>query len=757
MRVVVIGGGPAGLYFSLLFKKVRPEARIQVLERNGPSDTFGWGVVFSDETLGGFQEADPESYEEIARSFAYWDSIETHVNGHCVRSTGHGFCGLARKRLLNILQARCEALGVEIEYHREVESLDEFAGVDLILAADGVNSFIRQRYAEHFRPSLDWRKCRFSWLGTTLPLKSFTFHFKENEHGLWQVHAYPFEDKLSTWIVETHGDTLQRAGLEDASEEEIVAYCSELFAEELKGHPLLINRSVWRRFPTVRCERWHHENIVLVGDAAHTAHFSIGSGTKLAMEDAISLVDAFVEKPQSDVPTVLAHYQASREVDGLKLQKAAQTSLEWFENSRRYLGQDPLSFTFNLMTRSKRITYQNLAERDPALVARVTETFQRSCDAPLDSEGNPPPPVFTPFSLRELRLPNRMVVSPMCQYSCADGLVGDWHLVHLGSRAVGGAGLIITEMTNVAPEGRITKGCAGMYRPEHVDAWARITRFVHENSSSAIGVQLAHAGRKGSVLHPWDGADTPLSEGGWTTLGPSALAFDEGWPAPKEMDAEDRERVIAEFVRATEMSEAAGFDLIELHMAHGYLLSSYLSPLSNQRDDEYGGSLEGRMRFPMEVFRAVRETWPEKRPLVVRISATDWLDDGFTPEESVELALRLKDAGCDAIDVSTAGNSPLSRPVYGRMYQVPFAEKIRYEAKLPVMAVGAIQGADHANTILAAGRADLTCLARPHLADPYLSFHAAQELGFPDQAWPGQYWPARYGPGQSGGAKAPSA
>ena len=753
MKIVSLGGGPAGLYFSILMKKFHPEADISVLERNRADDTFGFGVVFSDETLGNFEQADPESFKAITDSFIHWRNIETFYGGERTVSTGHGFSALSRKTLLLILQQRCLDLGVRLEFERDVADLSEFADADLLLGADGVNSMVREAYKEHFRPRLDWRHCRFCWLGTDKPLDAFTFVFHENDHGLFQAHAYPFENGRGTWIVECHADVFERSGLAEDDEAATVAYCEELFAPWLDGHRLLANRSVWRTFPTIRCESWHHENIVLLGDAAHTAHYSIGSGTKLAMEDAVALADAFAVHGTEDVPSVLAAYQDARWVDVIKTQKAAQTSLEWFENSARYVSQPPVQFAFNLMTRSKQITYDNLGQRDPDLIGAVTEWFRQDVGAPLASDGSAPPPIFTPYRLGDLELVNRIVVSPMCQYSALDGCPDDWHLVHLGSRAVGGAGLIITEMTDVSADGRITLGCAGLYRDEHVDAWRRIVDFVHKSSPAKIGIQLAHAGRKGSVHHPWDGnVDVPLAAdaGAWQTIAPSPLPFYPDWPVPKEMDRADMDRVLEAFVAATKMSDAAGFDLIELHCAHGYLLSSFLSPLSNHRQDDYGGSLENRLRFPLEVAQAVREAWPSEKPLSARLSASDWMEDGSgtTPEEAVAISRRLHAAGCDLIDVSSAGNSPESDVVYGRMYQVPFAEKIRYEAGVPVAAVGALLGSDHANTVLAAGRADLAVMARPHLRDAYLTLHAAEKYDFPDQAWPGPYLagrPARKG------------
>ncbi len=757
MKIACIGGGPAGLYFSLLMKRTFPETDVTVYERNKADDTFGWGVVFSDETLDAFEQADPESFAAITAEFAYWSDIENYYGDECVRSTGHGFCGMSRKRLLQILQARCRELGVVLEFETEVQD-DSELDADLILAADGINSMVREKYAAHFKPSLDWRKAKFVWLGTTKPLDAFTFVFKSNEHGLFQVHAYPFQmggddaPSLSTWIVECHEDVWKRAGLDQATEADTVAYVEKLFAEDLGGHSVLTNKSVWRAFPTVKNETWHHGNICLIGDSAHTAHFSIGSGTKLAMEDAIGLVQSFKELGLDDVPRVLQHYEDARWVDVVKIQKAAQTSLEWFENSARYADQPPLQFMFNLMTRSKRITYDNLKLRDPDLVERVTDAFADERGVPRDSAGKSPAPIFAPLRLRELELPNRMVVSPMCQYSAEGGLVGDWHLVHLGSRAIGGAGLVITEMTDVTEEGRITLGCAGMYTDAHEAAWKRIVEFCHANGNGAIGMQLAHAGRKASCSLPWEG-DAPLEDASaWPTIGPSADPFGPGWHTPRAMDRDDMDRVRDAFVAAAERADRAGFDLIELHMAHGYLLSSFLSPASNKRADEYGGSLENRMRYPLEVFDAVRAAWPQAKPVSVRVSATDWLpgDEGTTIEDTVALARALRERGVDVIDVSTAGNTPASKPDYGRMYQAPFAERIRQAVDVAVMAVGAIQSADHANTVIAAGRADLCALARPHLVNPYITLGASIDYDNFDMPWPNQYLASKPRPRDEG-------
>ncbi len=745
MRIASIGGGPAGLYFALLMKKAFPKVDIDVYERNQAGDTFGWGVVFSDETLGNFERSDPQTYAEIRRNFAYWGDIDTYIGDACVRSSGHGFCGMARKSLLAIFHARCRELGVRLHFGEEVNDETSVGPAQLILAADGVNSVLRARHAQHFKPSIRWGKCRFAWLGTTKPLTAFTFIFRENEHGLWQIHAYPFQTDLSTFIVECHEDVWRRAGLDKADEAETLRYFEALFADHLEGHKLLANRSVWRTFPEVKCERWSHGNMVLMGDSAHTAHFSIGSGTKLAMEDAIALCAAFQSEGLEDVPRVLEKYESSRRVDVSKLQRVARTSQDWFEQTSRYLKQPPLQFTFNLMTRSRRITWDNLALRDPKLIGDVQAWFAQAHHAPVRAGRPAPPPLFTPLQLRGLRLRNRVVVSSMCQYSAVDGVPNDWHLVHLGSRAVGGAALVMTEATDVTPDGRITLACAGLWNDEQERAWRRIVDFVHTHSQAAIGMQLAHAGRKGSCSLPWEGDDALRDARAWTTLAPSAAPFRESWPAPRAMTRADMDSVREAFVSAAKRCERVGFDLLELHLAHGYLLSSFLSPLSNQRTDEYGGSLANRMRYPLEVFAAVRAVWPAHKPLAARISASDWLDDegGFTLDEAVEVSKALQRAGCDLVDVSSGGNSPRSKPEYGRMYQVGFAERIRFEADVPVMAVGGVMSPDHVNSVIAAGRADLCAIARAHLTDPYLTLRAAAQYGFDEPAWPVQYLPAK--------------
>lgn len=743
MKIACLGGGPAGLYFAILMKKAFPEAAIVVHERNKADDTFGFGVVFSDETLGNFEAADEPTYREIRRLFRYWGDIETHLGDEVVRSTGHGFCGMSRRRLLQVFHARCRELGVELRFESDVVD-DSTVQADLVVACDGINSAVRARHADHFQPSLDWRKCKFTWLGTTLPMDAFTFWFERTEFGVFQVHAYPFEEGLGTFIVECTEEAWRAAGLDKADEAATIAFCERVFARKLGGHKLVANRSIWRTFPTVRCGAWTKGNLVLIGDAAHTAHFSIGSGTKLAMEDAIALRDAFVRHGVQDVPATLAKYEEERKTEVLKLQKAAQTSLEWFENSARYMDQDPVEFTFNLMTRSKRITYENLRKRDPELVRRATERYARARGRATAAGRATPPPAFVPLAIRGIELANRIVVSPMCQYSAHEGVPGDWHLVHLGSRAIGGAGLVLAEATSVSSDGRITLGCTGLWNDAQRDAWKRIVDFVHASSGAKLGIQLGHAGRKASCSTPWEG-DAPLVDArAWPTIGPSADAFKEGWHVPRAMTRSDMDRVRDDFVAATRRALAAGFDLVELHAAHGYLLSSFLSPLSNRRLDEHGGSLANRMRYPLEVVEAVRAEWPADKPLFVRISASDWLDaeGGFTCDDAVVLARELKLRGVDCVDVSSAGNSPRSRIDFGRMYQVPFADAIRHGAGVLVQCVGAVQGIDHANTVLAAGRADLVAMARPHLADPYLALHAAAEAGH-EVPWPRQYLAAK--------------
>ncbi len=764
MKVACVGGGPAGLYFAILLKKARPSDEIDIYERNARGDTFGWGVVFSDDTLSGFAEADPPSHAAITRAFAHWEAIDVHFRGQHFRSGGHGFSGIARQKLLDLLEDRAVELGVRIHHKTEIADLSIFADHDLVVSCDGIRSAIRSAYEDVFRPSVDQRACKYMWLGTHAKFDAFQFYFEENTDGLFQVHGYRFDDSTSTFIVECDEDSWRAAGLDKASTETSIAYLEKLFAKQLGGEKLLPNRSSWLNFATVKNARWWHEprtmggkpfkaHLVLMGDSAHTAHFSIGSGTKLAMEDSIALADAFAAHGE-DVHAAVIAYELARKDVVARTQKAAQDSLTFFEHAKRYAKHDPSTFAFALLTRSKKIGYDNLRRRDPAFVASVNATYAQRNGVALGGGATAtatpaPPPMFTPFKLRELVLPNRVVLSPMCMYSAENGAPNDFHLVHLGSRALGGAGLVMTEMTDVSAEGRISPGCTGMYAPEHVEAWRRIVRFVHGQGATgtrervAIGLQLGHAGRKASTRLAWEGADEPLLEGNWPILAPSPLAYTPRNQVPREMTRDDMDRVKAEFVRAAKMGEESEFDLLELHMAHGYLLASFLSPLTNVRTDAYGGSAEARMRYPLEVFEAVRAAWPKQKPISVRISATDWIQGGFDAPDAVAFARALKDRGCDIVDVSTGQTTPESHPeFYGRMWQTPFSDEIRSEAGIATMTVGNITSADQINTILLAGRADLCVLARPHLRDPNFTLHAADEQDW-DVAWPKQYQSAR--------------
>ena len=741
MRVAIVGAGPAGLYLAILLKRDDPAHEVTVYERNRVEDAFGFGVVFSDETLENVGEADAETNQTMAAAAARWEDIEIHYRGTVTRSTGHRFSGVERKTLLELLAGRARSLGVEIHWQQEIRDLTDcdLPAADLVVAADGVASAIRDRLRDRFEPQVDWRRNRFVWLGSTRPFPAFTFYFKPSPAGLWRTHAYQYAPGRSTFIVEAREETWRASGLKEDDEAATVRYLERLFEDELQGHGLLANRSIWRRFPTVRNARWHTGNVVLLGDAAHTAHFSVGSGTKLAMEDAIALAAALGR--ERGIPQALASYEAERRPQVESLQRAAQASLEWFESVERYHDTEPLQFAFNLLTRSLRITHDNLKVRDPSLVAQMDRWFvgQAERQSGRAIPGDPsPPPLLTPYRLRDLVLPNRIVVSSMCQYRSEDGMPNDWHLVHLGSRAIGGAGLVMTEMTDVSREGRITPGCAGMYRPDHVDGWRRIVEFVHRESEAKIGIQLSHAGRKGSTCVLWEGEDEPLPEGNWPLVAPSPIPYRPHNQTPREMTRADMDQVAADFVRATGMAEAAGFDLLELHLAHGYLLASFISPLTNRRTDEYGGSLANRMRYPLEIVSRVRAEWPEARPLSVRISATDWAPGGMEGHDAVEVARMVVGAGADIVDVSAGQTVPEGKPIYGRQFQTPFSDRIRHEARVPTMTVGNISSPADVNTILAAGRADLVVLARAHLWDPYWTRHAAYDLGHP-LPWPPMY------------------
>jgi len=743
MKIAILGGGPAGLYFAILMKKMRPESDITVYERNRPDDTFGFGVVFSDATLETFERYDYESYKAITANFAYWDDIEIRFQGTVHRVGGNGFCGCARRTLLLLLHERARGLGVAIEFQKEIRSLDDVHDADLIVAADGINSFVREGAREAFGTEVDLRPNRFAWMGSTKALDAFTFSFRETEHGVFIAHAYQYEPGHSTWVMETTAETFERAGLGAMSEQQSADFLEGVFAKDLDGHKLITNRSMWRRFPTIRNARSTHGNIVLLGDAKSTAHFSIGSGTKLAMEDAIALFESFKAEPT--VSGALAHFEATRKEDVERIQHAASVSLVWFEQVQRFWGMEPIQFAFGLMTRSKSITYDNLRLRAPGFVADADRMFAEGVRKAgfAVNVAKPVPPMFQPFALRSMVVPNRCVVSPMCMYSAQDGIAGDWHMVHYGSRAIGGAGLVFTEMTVIAEDARITPGCAGIYTDAQEQAWARIVDFVHANSGAKFALQLGHAGRKGATKLMWDGMDRPLASGAWPIVSASPLPYYPESQIPRELTRADMVRIRHEFVAAARRGLRAGFDMLELHCAHGYLLASFISPLTNHRTDDYGGSLENRLRFPLEVFAALRDAWPNDKPMSVRISATDWQDGGVTGDDAVEIARAFAEAGCDLIDVSTGQTTPEGEPVYGRMFQTPFSDQIRNEAQLATMCVGNITTADQINTILAAGRADLVALARPHLANPYFTAHAAAQYGVAMPSFPVQYEPGR--------------
>ena len=757
MKIVCIGGGPAGLYFALLMKKLGPHHDITVVERNKPYDTFGWGVVFSDQTLDNMRQWDPETAAEVQQAFNHWDDIELHFKGRVIRSGGHGFVGIGRKKLLNILQARCEQLGVKLVFERDADSDLDYPDADLIIASDGINSKVRHRAPEVFQPDIVTRPNRYIWLGTNRQYDAFTFLFEKTEHGWFQAHVYKFDEKTSTFIVECPEHVWLAHGLDQADPQQSIDFCEKLFAHNLQGEKLMTNArhlrgSAWLNFQRVKCAQWSHFNgrshVVLMGDAVHTAHFAIGSGTKLALEDAIELVRQFkaLGDTADRIPQVLQQYQAVREIDVIRLQNAAWNAMEWFEVcGERYCDQlEPEQFMYSMLTRSQRISHENLRLRDKAWLEGYEAWFAGRTATP-QGEKCLRPPMFTPYTLRSVTLKNRVVVSPMAQYSAVDGRVGDYHLVHLGARAMGGAGLVMVEMTAPSADGRITHGCPGLWNDQQTLDFARIVDWVHTQSDAKIGLQIGHAGPKGSTCRPWQGAgmDQPMaaddSEGNWPLLAASSQPYLPHGIVPRAMTREDMDRVRDEFVAATHRATDAGFDWLELHCAHGYLLSSFISPLTNHRTDAYGGSLDNRLRYPLEVFAAVRAAWPQHLPMSVRISAHDWVEGGITPADAVEIARAFKAAGADMIDCSSGQVSARQKPTYGRMYQTPFADRIRQEAGIPTMAVGAISEADHVNSILAAGRADLCAVARPHLANPAWTLTEAARIGYTGIAWPQPY------------------
>jgi anthraniloyl-CoA monooxygenase len=742
LRIACIGGGPAGLYFAISMKLRDPRHQVEVFERNAEGVTFGWGVVFSDQTVENLMANDPASGQVISDEFAHWDDIDVHIHAACVRSSGHGFIGIGRRRLLEILANRARELGVAIHFEHECEpDLAAWEGWDLVVAADGINSRFRDAYADQFGVDVQERANRFVWLGTPRTFDAFTFAFEKTEAGWIWAHAYRFAEDCSTFIVECSESTWKGLGLDRMEQPEAIALCERIFGKYLDGQPLLSNAmhlrgsAVWLKFRRIMCERWHYDRLILLGDAAHTAHFSIGSGTKLALEDAIKLADV-LNRPGLDRAEALAEYQAERNLEVLKLQNSARNSTEWFETVERYLHFEPWQFAYSLLTRSQRISHENLRLRDQVWLEETERTFWQKATGAAKTAW----PMFAPFRLREMELQNRIVVSPMAMYSAEDGTPNEFHLVHLGARAQGGAGLLFTEMTCVSREGRISPGCTGMWCDEHVSAWRRITDFVHANSKAKICLQLGHSGGKGSTRLGWEGDNQPLAEGNWPVIAASDTPWSPANQRPRPMSRGDMDVVRDEFVSAVRMGLEAGFDMIEMHAAHGYLLSSFITPLQNNRTDEYGGSLENRLRFPLEVFAAMRDAWPADRPMSVRISANDWAGEaGVTPDEAVSIAEAFAQAGADLIDVSAGQTWADAQPVYGRLFQTPFSDKIRNEARLATMAVGNITDPDQVNAILTAGRADLVALARPHLVDPMWTLRAAAQANYRDQWVPPQY------------------
>ena len=742
MKVVCLGGGPAGLYFAICMKLKDPSHEVRVIERNKPNDTFGWGVVLSDEAMDNLIANDPVSAEQIKSKFVYWDDIAVHFKGNEMVSSGHGFCGVGRMQLLILLQKRARELGVIIEFETEAKPAAHYAKThDLVVASDGLNSKVRTEFESKFQPDIDMRKCKFVWLGTKQKFDdAFTFIFEETKHGWIWAHAYQFDEDTATFIVECSQQTYDNFGFDDMSQDQSKKICEDIFAKYLGGNELMTNAghirgSAWINFPRVNCLHWYHENIVLMGDAAATGHFSIGSGSRLAFDSAISLANLLHE--EDNMQDAFTRYQEDRRLEVLRLQSAARNSLEWFEDIERYLDLDPVQFNYSLLTRSQRISHENLRLRDKAWLEKAESWFQEQAGAPKSTIRAP---MFAPYKLRDMELTNRVVLSPMAQYKAKDGTPNDWHLVHYAERAKGGAGLIYTEMTCVSPEGRITPGCTGLYDEAHEKGWKRITDFVHDHTPAKICCQIGHSGPKGSTQLGWDEMDAPLKEGNWPLMAASAQRWNKNNQLPKAIDRDDMDKIVAEFVASAQMAERAGFDMIELHFAHGYLVSSFITPLTNKRDDEYGGSLENRMRLALEICNAVRKVWPQQKPMSVRISANDWMgDEGVTPDEAVDIARMLKAADVDICDVSSGQTFVDAQPVYGRMFQTPFCDQIRNEAGIATMAVGNVYETDHVNSILMAGRADLVCLGRPHLSNPYWTLHAAVALGDKSVDWPLPY------------------
>ena len=745
--VAIVGGGPAGLYLSILLRRTRPEIDVSIYERNTPQDAYGFGVVFSDETLDNFEAADPISYRAMTERFRHWGQIKVrHPEGAEILSGGHGFAAISRRALLETLTDRARQLEVDLRFSTEIGSLSELESAGVIVGADGANSMVRRELGAHLTPSLEHARNKYIWFGTKKVFDEFNFIFEDTPSGMVWAHIYPYSGEGSTFIVETRPETWSALGF-DKTEHEVLPpgvsddyalqRCEEIFAPHLDELGLIGNNSRWLRFPTIVCERWHHGNVVLMGDAIHTAHFSVGSGTKLAMEDAIALAGLLLADDPLDQAFV--RYEEMRRPEVESLQRAARASRNWFEGADRYRNLDPEQFVFSMLTRSQRITYDNLRVRDPGYMSRVDAWYAASEHSSPISVDPAVPPMFHPFRVRGLELANRIVVSPMDQYSADEGVPNEWHLVHLGSRAVGGAGLVMTEMTCVSREGRISPRCTGLWNAEQAAAFSRIVDFVHTHTHSRIGLQIGHSGRKGSTKLMWEGDSEPLDDGNWEIIAPSPIRYRPDSQVPREMTRSDMDLVRDQHVASARFGSEAGFDLLELHYAHGYLLSSFLTPLANERSDAYGGSTENRMRYPLEVFEAVRDVWPDEKPISVRISATDWVDGGFDGDDAVAFARELKERGCDLIDVSTGQTTIDANPEYGRLYQTPYSDRIRNEVGIATMTVGAVSSIDDVHNILVAGRADLCLLARPHIVDPYWTLNAAIDLGYEGHSFPNQY------------------
>lgn len=731
MKISVIGGGPGGLYFSILTKKAMPNCQIDVYERNKPDDSFGFGVVFSDETLGEFLKRDMQSYELIRSNFAYWDDIVVARDGQSVSIAGNGFCGCSRKTLLKLLHQRCREEDVNLHFEQNIDDLSQYKNSDIIIASDGIASGIRTKHEKEFGTKIVPKKNRFVWLGSTKPLDAFTYFFRTTPNGVIVAHTYQYEPGMSTWIFECSDETWQKFNFEVTNEEDTIAKISEIFKEELDSHPLISNKSHWRQFPHVTNEKWYHENIVLLGDAKATAHYSIGSGTKLAMDCAIGLSDAVIANP-NNVQAAFEQYDKTRRNPVEMIQYAALVSLDWFENMDRNNQHPFYQFAFGCMTRSKKVTFENLQIRDKSFTDKVLEEFNVNCNVNTKSQSA----AFSTFKLRDLELQNRITMSSMGQYSADNGLVNDWHFQHYTSRAIGGLGLILTEMTAVSETGRITLGCAGIYNENQIVEWKRINDFIHKNTQTKIGIQLGHSGRKGGSKIPWE---ETFSGESWELLSASTIPFNENSATPKEMTLADMDLVTSQFVQATISSDKAGFDLIELQAHHGFLLASFLSPLTNNRTDEFGGSIENRLKFPLRVFNEMRAVFPKEKPMSVRISATDWAENGISEEDVITIATAFKNAGADIINVSTGNTVANQKPITGRMWQTPFSDAVRNTVDIPTITAGYIQDIDQINTIILNGKADLVALGRPLLLDPNFVRNAQAYENFEANDIPNQY------------------